>query len=465
MSALSARLDKVISAGLILVIVFTALAHGAVEPWSRALFCLAILLLGTLWVFESVAEKSLVIRVPVIVWPMLALLLLGLAQSVAVTDAQGVRRSISRDVEATRLVVTTFFFLILACLLAARFLASSPERLKRVMKFLAIYGFGMALLGLAQHFTGEGYYYWLRPVARGEIPFGPFANHNHFAGYMELLIPMGIALALSQNIRAEERVLYAVAAVTMAVAGILTLSRGGMISILAQLLFMLAVGFKQSPYPDDGWSRSRRWIRTAALLAIIGAVAGGIVWIGAEPVLNRVVTVKDGSSDSGGEFFISRGQFWKDTWTMIQASPILGMGLGAFETAYPAFSSDRGDEVLSEAHNDYLQVLADTGIVGGTLAIWFLLTLCLATGRLLNAKDARLQAVGSGLGGGVFGLMIHSLFDFNLQILSNALLFLVLAAIISTVAATVPVALRARVRLPRQEADPAASTLLPGETR
>src|SRR4029434_6049357 len=107
-------LDKAIAAGLLIALVFTTLAHGAVEPWSLAVFELILIVLTLLWGIKAIADRGLRIMIPAAIFPLVALLLLGLVQSVASSDSTGQRSSLSMDVEATRAVVTVLFFLIVA---------------------------------------------------------------------------------------------------------------------------------------------------------------------------------------------------------------------------------------------------------------------------------------------------------------------------------------------------------------
>jgi O-antigen ligase len=124
---------------------------------------------------------------------------------------------------------------------------------------------------------------------------------------------------------------------------------------------------------------------------------------------------------------------------MISANPILGVGLGAYETAYPLYSKDDmtnkagASYSVDRAHNDYLQALADCGVVGGAIVLWFIVSLFRAVARGARSENSLLRAFAIGGGAGLFGMLIHSLFDFNLQLPSNALLFLLLAAIVSAV--------------------------------
>jgi len=122
---------------------------------------------------------------------------------------------------------------------------------------------------------------------------------------------------------------------------------------------------------------------------------------------------------------------------MIRANPALGVGLGAYETAFSIYTKSDGSLRVPQSHNDYLQIVADCGIVGGLIALWFLYTLFKAVARGTRSRDRLYAGLALGSGAGMFAMLVHSLFDFNLQVPSNALLFLLLSATATYVGATV----------------------------
>src|SRR2546426_12403923 len=121
------------------VLIFTTLAHGAVEPWSVALFELILIGLLLLWGIRAVLDRHLEIIIPPAALPAAALLLLGAVQSVAFTDGAGQRASLSMDVEATRHAVTVLFFLMMSFMLAANFWAVR-DRLFLLANVLTVFG-------------------------------------------------------------------------------------------------------------------------------------------------------------------------------------------------------------------------------------------------------------------------------------------------------------------------------------
>lgn len=468
---MSALLERIIAGGLILAIVFTALAHGAVEPWSIAVFELILLILVVLWAIQAAVDKRLKLYVPSTAFPLASLITLGLAQSLVVTDGDGRRLSLSLDVEATRAAVTMLAFLLIALLLAANFWVRRT-RFASLQRWLVVYGMVLAIFALVQYFAWDGRFYWLRTAVGEEMtaPFGPFVSHSHFAGYLELIIPLPVALLITHAIRGEARLFYGLAAVLMVVAAIASLSRGGLIALIAQLLLLGLASLRYARWRareigEEGhaaaWAgerseendlvsasplsplarpsaRSLSLARSGVLATLVGAVALGILWLGPAPVVERVSQGKVTSSDAQAEtFFTSRGWIWRDTLAMIRANPITGVGLGAYATAFPNYTQSDGTVAVGAAHNDYLQVLADAGIIGGALAIWFVVILWRNVRRGLRARDPLRAGWALGAGVGISGLLVHSFFDFNLQLPAHALLFLMLVAIVAHTGAKV----------------------------
>jgi O-antigen ligase len=439
MSKTSKSLDKGIAVGLIVVVVFTVLAHGVVEPWSVLLFELMVTVLMLMWGVKAVIDKSLTLVVPQPVWPLIGLLAFGLAQSMVWEDGAGNRQSLSMDAEATRWTVLILFCLLVCSLLTANFL-TGPGRLRAVVYVLIFFGGAVGIFGLVQHFVWNGSVYWLRPTRLS--PFGPFFNRDHFAGYMELLAGLPVALVMTGYARGEKSLLFGVAATMMGVATVFTLSRAGMISLFAELAFLVALSslHYRSAHVRPGQSRRRMVVGGAAVAAVAAAIISGVMWIGARPVINRIATGDPGSSDmqKSQTFYSIRGEIWEDTWAVIRRHPLTGVGLGAFDTAYPIYARDNGTSgIVAEAHNDYLQILADTGIIGAALAVWFIVTIFRAMARGVRSHDRLLAGIALGGGAGVFGMLVHSAFDFNLHLPSHALLFLLLSMVVSHIGATV----------------------------
>ena len=137
-----------------------------------------------------------------------------------------------------------------------------------------------------------------------------------------------------------------------------------------------------------------------------------------------------------------RAHFWAVTLDIIKAHPVVGTGLGAFGVIYTRYDSRNGLFRLEQAHNDYLQVLSDAGIIGAVLAFSFVALLFWKAISRARSKDDFRRGVALAALSGCFAVLVHSFFDFTLHTPSNALLFLVMAALAT---------LNGRVEAPRRK--------------
>jgi O-antigen ligase len=436
--------ETIIALGLMAVMAGCALAFGAVEPWSLATLGLSIIALLILWFIKGMVDLRLEISAPSTTLPMVALILVGVLQGATITDSVGKRFSISLDAEATRLATEVLIILLIAFLLSANFLAKAPA-LTWLRNFLIFFGLALAVFGLIQRFTWNGKYYWvIEPSAQPPTPFGPFVNHNHFAGYVEMIAPIPVALILRRAVRGELAFIYGFAAAMMGLAVVMSLSRGGMISLVAGLMFVFAFGYRRSRERGMGKRKfplhiPHAALRAGAMMAALFTIGAGVWWIGADSVIRRVEKseLAPSSMDAGqrGEtFFQSRGWIWRDTAAMIRDKWALGVGLGAYQTAHSIYNSHDGTLLVGQAHNDYLQIMADGGIFGAVIALWFIFLVARDTVRASRHGSRVMSGTALGAAGGMFALFVHSLFDFNFQIPSNALLFLVLTSVVSQIA-------------------------------
>src|SRR5437867_2735394 len=432
---MSQFLDKSIAAGLLAVMIFTTLAHGAVEPWSIALFELMVVGLLLLWGVKATLDGHLEITIPATALPIAALLLLGMTQSVIFTDTAGRRAGLSMDVEATRQTVTVLLFIGASFIIAANFFVTR-ERLFLLANVLIVFGAVVATFALIQNFTWQGRFYWLRATPR--TVFGPFVNHSHFAGYMAMLVPVPLALIL-KAIRGQARLLYGFAAALMGTAAIVSGSRSGIISLAAAVVLLAVLNRRctvGAVYDRAVIDRAYRFrlSRIGPISLVTLSIIAGVLWVGATPVLERLGQAVDQLVRSGSPD-VSRAMIWQDTVKIIRDYPILGAGLGTYDTIYPTYAHTEELFGLDYAHNDYLQVLAEAGAVGGLIAVWFIVVIFSAASRGIRSRDPLFASLALAGAAGILGVLVQSLSDTDLQIPSNALLFLVLSAVVSQVAA------------------------------
>jgi O-antigen ligase len=146
--------------------------------------------------------------------------------------------------------------------------------------------------------------------------------------------------------------------------------------------------------------------------------------LGGEPVLNRLMGTVSSADPTTG-----RAHFWRVTLDIIRDYPLMGTGLGAFGLAFTRYDTRAGLLRVEQAHNDYLQTLSDAGIVGALLGLFFIVTLFRLGLQRSSSEDKFRRGVAVGALAGCFAVLVHSFFDFTLHTTSNALLFLVVAAL------------------------------------
>jgi O-antigen ligase len=283
--------------------------------------------------------------------------------------------------------------------------------------------FFVSVFGILQHLTFNGKLYWFRVMRYGGVPFGPYVNRNHFAGFAELLIPVALVPLVLGKVRRERLVLVALFALVPIVALLLSASRGGIISFIVQMIIMFLLLLVR---------RIRSKYMLAGGVLVLCAVLM-VSWIGVQQVLERFSDYKALDVSLG-----KRASMRHDTWQIFLDHPVLGTGLGTLQMVFPPYETLYDAKIVNHTHNDYLEALAETGVPGGIFCLWFLAVLFLESIRGLKELGSSFGAA-LNLSGlvGCSGMLVHSLVDFNLHIPANALLFFV-AAHLATVRLNVP---------------------------
>ncbi len=392
------------------VLLFGPLAFGAVQSWSLFVIQCGSALLFMLWSVEfSISRPMRIVHHP-LYFPFVLIILVA---SIQIAFSTSVYPYLTYRKLLTYITISLVFFVSVQIL-------DSDKSLKLLFNVLAIFGFVVALFAIAQFLTKADSIYWLVKPRFGAWIFGPYVNHNHYAGLMEMLTPIPLVLSTDRSLRPESKVIYLFLGAIMGSSIVLSQSRGGIIALFVQLA-VLATALV--------WSR--RSAATSIVFAVLLLFGVGLVyWLGADPVLKRLNTLTAESTFATEQQRIS---VLHDSIQMVRERPLLGFGLGTFSTAYPKYRGFVTDLFVNEAHNDYLQALIETGLIGFIAVGWVVWVLCrtIATlsrdwqvRSLMRYRFAALLAT--------VGIAVHSFLDFNLQIPANALLFFVLAGVAST---------------------------------
>jgi O-antigen ligase len=327
-----------------------------------------------------------------------------------------------------------------AVFFSARMLGQDRASRRRLVKWLVTLGTFEALYGLIQYLTGWQKIFGYVKKYNLEEATGTYINRNHFAGFLEMVIPFGVALVLYQNAKLPRKVvqgrkarikrmlggrklprigLWLLAATVMAAGLFFSLSRMGIISAVASLAVMAAFsGFQ----------------RRAGLSVAVGIMACGIIlvlWMGAGPALGRFGTIGEEYANADE----SRWSLWKDTARLIGAHPLLGSGLGTFPVAFTRVQSTFLGQFVNHAHNDYLELASDLGIPAAALFFGSTGALVMRVARKAASSEVSFERVMAlGCLGSIAAIVLHSLTDFNLYIPANALVF----SLILGLAASIP---------------------------
>jgi O-antigen ligase len=401
-------LDSVVLYGVFGLLLFGPLAFGAVEPWSILVVQLGAGLLFVLWAIDQLAAGELKIVGTRLSFPMV------LFAGLIVWQLSSGRTAYHAQTFSTALLYCTYGLL---CFLAVQSLRRSSQ-VEALAWVFSVYGFAIAVFALLQGIASNGKLYWLKSLPSGGWTYGPYVNHNHYAGLMEMLMPIPMVISFVSTVRGSRRVLAALAAALMASTIFLSGSRGGMASFAAQMAVLAAFVLK----------RRKNWKSSLALPCFLGVSLVLLAWLGGGELAERVVSVHDVARVelTGG----TRLTIDRDALKMFAQKPLLGWGLGVFPEVYPQFSSLSTNLKVGMAHNDYLQLLVEMGALGFAAVLWFLLALFRsALKKLTHFPPGTNGAVTLAALLGVTGILVHSLVDFNLQIPANAALFYVLCMV------------------------------------
>jgi O-antigen ligase len=153
-----------------------------------------------------------------------------------------------------------------------------------------------------------------------------------------------------------------------------------------------------------------------------------VAFVGGDRVATRMEGIQ-GETEVIDSAKVNRGIIWDSTIELIKERPVFGSGFGAYAAAITRYDTTGGRAALQQAHNDYLEVLANGGAVGLAMFAVFGFLVGKRAVRNLGAGDRFRRASCFGAVIGIFGVLIHSFVDFGLHILINALIFMVLVVI------------------------------------
>ncbi len=301
----------------------------------------------------------------------------------------------------------------------------------RLLLVIIIVGTAMALYGILQYF-GIDFEFWAGNIARNQV-FGLFGNVNYFAEFMILPLALSLGLFFSRE-KIFNRIFLLIALIIMGIALLLTFTRGSLLAI-AVTIPVLIFFYYQSAASELGKKHYRRF---AFYFLILVIVAAALLYI-PHPLnqkgstlgnLRERVTIE---SLTSGSSILRRVAIWKFTWMMIEERPLLGSGIGTYgyqSLPYQAefFAQGNNRDIYPhgfavQAHNEYLQMWAEMGIIGLLLFLGIIFTYYRNIFINFRKMGEKGKAITISLAGGVTAVLVDALFGFPLQLAASLSLF------------------------------------------
>ncbi|MCI0624390.1 MAG: O-antigen ligase family protein [Acidobacteria bacterium] len=450
--------NRIVLSATLFLIVFSPLAYGGVDGWVVSLVRWVIGTMLLAWLARAASLREFKFHWPPFGTPAVLFFLLLVLQQLpmpfswrAILSPEPLRHSIllpaSPDfaVKATSSYWTQLtlhpagtlqgtldlLMCFTLCLILVNSLSSREEIQWAVVALMAVGGFE-AVYGLIEFWSGRQGIFWFTKVHYREDVTGTYINHNHFAGLMAMLVPLTTGFLWLQTLKLEAsgrnrslrwRVALLVGVLTaMLLALVLSHSRGGLLSCAGALTWLLwMIWRKHVQHPGR---RKRLAVSVTVLVGLISLV------LGREISSRFSFALRDAPERIG---------LWQDGLKIVPDFLWFGTGMGTFKYVFPNYRTQLDflnvdgvprQALWNFAHNDYLQLLIECGIIGFGLAVW---GMSLTVGQFRQWQrsngNAERHLLALSAFAGVLAILIHSLVDFNLHIPANALIFCTLASL------------------------------------
>ncbi len=434
----TSRLAQAIVVFVCVIPMIATVAFGAVDSWTIGLLSILVSIIALLWLIDAGTSREFRYSTSKLQLPIIALIAIGCIQllpfgpgDTAELLTAPVAQTLSMDPYATRLFLIRLVICFVFFAAALNYLPGA-KRQSKVAAIVVTFGTLIAFFGILQRLAMPEAIYGLRPTPQA-IPFGPFVNQHHFAALMVMTSGVALGLLFGGGVPRDRKFFVGLAAGIMGMAIIFTGSRGGLISYLGVVAFAAAASFvtgADSVTHGDHDARSRI---KRNLLVMSGAgglvllVLGSVLFLGGEASLLRGIGIQESQLDVTS----GRAHFWNIAWQIFLANPILGAGFDAFGVAFTRYDSWSGQYRVEQAHNDYLQILADGGILSLGCVLAFILILAKNGIAAISRRTSDIhRSISTGALAGCFGILIHSFFDFPLRTPANAFFFLLVVVLV-----------------------------------
>jgi O-antigen ligase len=445
---LSRLLARVIFFSALVLIALTAIPYGSVEFWWTSFFEIGVFALTILWAVQALFGESYCWnRWSWLVLPGSALIIFCIIQAIPFNRgmvagfANRIQYAVSADPFETRSFVFRLAAVLLLGILLLRFTTTRGRLHSLILTVLGV-GAASAIFGILRQAVQQGESAFVLPALLRGIGYAQIISRNQFAFMMEIAFGLALGMIFQRGGRLELSLLYLSLTLPIAAALILANSRGGIFTMMCQVIFLAALvvpallAGPRKEHAEDRGTQGRRLlytIGTRVLLtcALFTVVIMGVIWVGGERVVSNLstVTAELKPEDDVARWNTRRIDIWRATWTMIKDHPVVGVGFGGYFTAIPHYHDASGAYTPQQAHNDYLEILASGGVIGLAIFIWFAIVLLKRLRKRMQEANSFGRVACLGALTGLVGVAVHSTFDFGLHLTINGALCVALIVI------------------------------------
>ena len=428
--------------GLLLIVVAAAIPYGEVSSPLQLIYASFIYLLCAGRTIDSLLGGSFALADKMLIFPVISLLILTVLQILPLPLVSSTTAALpdgNRYISLDRHATVNFLLIFGSLVVMGETLLHLTNTRKRLIALAAtviVVGVGSAMFGVGRHaIMAGGYALPIQVIDVAPAQYAQFINRNHFALLMEMTLGVLLGLILKAPLATRSKVALGILIAFCWFAIISANSRGGIVSSAGVIILAAFVHFftrnvhvesgKRRPASSLG-NRLMPIIAGTTLIAVLtGTLIVSVALIGGETTVSRFETTDRDFATVEGR--ASRLEIWRSTMKLIAASPLVGSGFGAYSVAITPYDTASGPkQIIRQAHNEYLEVVAGGGMIAGLLTLLFFGLTVRRVVQRFNERDSLEKAIGFGAALGMSGVMLHSFVDFGLHVQINSLVFVLL---------------------------------------
>ncbi|MBI3715718.1 MAG: O-antigen ligase family protein [Betaproteobacteria bacterium] len=450
--------------GWVALLAWSVIPLGSNRPWAWGLLEAAVFLHAAVWLTVAALGWTKLSEPLRRAWPVLCILLLWLlyqalyflplpADGIGWLSPESLKmqqfadglpgapewKTLAIDPYAAKVAWLKSLLYVLAFVMTLA-LTVTRERARQLAYAIVLAGMVVATYGVLMHVGRENIDWFGEPMVHGARALATFANADHFAGWLEMVLALGVGLLVA-DLRDRQagtwkqlarhfiewvlspKMRLRLILCVLVIALVATRSRMGNGAFFASMFIAGIIGIALSRHATRGTV-----ILLVSLIVIDTFIVGS--WFGVEKLAQRLEqTTVEKSQRKSEESLEERTEAALYAVNLIKDYPAFGTGPGSWYSAYPRY---RGADVIpfyDFAHNDYIQFTAESGVIGVTLlAAIVLASLIAALKAQYQRRDPLMRGLSFAAIMGIIAILMHSSVDFNLQIPANAMLFMVILA-------------------------------------